>query len=99
MGSMELMEAIATVPAGVWAVGVSGGADSVALLSLLRTRADLLLHVVHLDHETRGQDSTGDATFVADLARQWNLPCTVARWRDIEPHLALRRDVNNPSAR
>ena len=99
MGSSGLLDAIAAVPAGAWAVGVSGGADSVALLSLLRARADLSLHVVHLDHETRGRDSTDDAAFVADLARRWSLPCTVARWRDVEPTLALGPDLNNPSAR
>jgi tRNA(Ile)-lysidine synthetase-like protein len=83
----QLAEAIARVPPGAWAVGVSGGADSVALLSLLRARTDLSLHVVHLDHQTRGAESDADARFVADLARQWRLPCTVARRDELEPSL------------
>jgi tRNA(Ile)-lysidine synthase len=78
-------------------VGVSGGADSVALLALLRTRADLALHVVHLDHQLRGDASTADAQFVQDLANHWNLPCTVARRDEIEPQIP---DLPaNPSAR
>jgi tRNA(Ile)-lysidine synthetase-like protein len=89
--------AIASVPAGRWAVGVSGGADSVALLSLLRSRADLSLHVVHLDHQTRADESAADARFVADLASRWNLPCTIARRDEIEP--LLRNPPSNPSAR
>src|SRR5207237_9316921 len=82
-----LRAAVASVPTGAWAVGVSGGADSVALLSLLRARADLALYVVHLDHQARDAASTGDATFVAALARALGLPASFARWRDVEPLL------------
>ncbi len=85
--SMEpatLQSALESVPAGRWAVGVSGGADSVGLLLLLRQRADLALHVVHLDHETRGAESAGDAGFVLELSRRWNLPCTLRR-SELEP--------------
>lgn len=93
----DLVDVVATVPAGPWAVGVSGGADSVALLSLLRGRRDLALHVVHLDHQTRGEASAGDAEFVRELAEKWGLPCTVARWRDVEA--LVRPHASNPSAR
>ena len=79
-----LTSAIASVPAGRWAVGVGGGADSVALLRQLHQRGDLLLHVVHLDHQTRGADSTGDADSVRDLAAQLSLPCTIALRSDVE---------------
>jgi tRNA(Ile)-lysidine synthase len=82
-----LHKAIVQVPAGAWAVGVSGGADSVALLSLLRARADLALTAVHLDHQTRRGQSTEDASFVANLARQWNLPCVVGRRSELEAEL------------
>src|SRR5437764_7856104 len=92
-----LRAAVGSVPPGGWAVGVSGGADSVALLSLLRARRELSLHVVHLDHETRGEASAGDARFVESLAREWGLPVTVARWRDVEPLLA--ETTRNASAR
>jgi tRNA(Ile)-lysidine synthase len=79
--------AAAAVPSGAWAVGVSGGADSVALLLLLRDRPDLLLHVVHLDHETRGGASVEDARFVRTLAERLNLPCEVERRSTVEPTL------------
>jgi tRNA(Ile)-lysidine synthetase-like protein len=86
-GDPKLSPAILAVPAGAWAVGVSGGADSVALLSLLRRRSDLSLHVVHLNHLTRGVESDEDARFVQALCDTWKLQCTVARLDEIEPQL------------
>jgi tRNA(Ile)-lysidine synthase len=74
---------IGIVPPGPWAVGVSGGADSVCLLALLHDRPDLSLHVVHLNHETRAAQSNADAAFVAELAARWGLPCTVVRLSDV----------------
>ncbi len=93
----ELQTAIAQVPPGRWAVGVSGGADSVALLLLLATRSDLTLHVAHLDHETRAGASAEDAQFVARLAAKLDLPCATARRGDIEA--ALDTVERNTSAR
>ncbi len=79
-----LQNAIKDVPPGAWAVGVSGGADSVALLALLRERLDLRLHVVHLDHETRQTESALDAQFVRDLARKWAIQSTISKRGDVE---------------
>lgn len=93
----DLLAAVALVPAGRWAVGVSGGADSVALLLLLLGRADLSLHVVHLDHETRGDAGAADAAFVRDLAARRGVPAIVARRRDVEP--ALTSPPANESSR
>jgi tRNA(Ile)-lysidine synthase len=85
------------IPPGSWAVGVSGGADSVALLLLLAKQPDLKLCVVHLDHELRGANSTADAEFVRDLARRLGLPLVSARRHEFEGQLA---DLPaNPSAR
>ena len=65
-------------------VGVSGGPDSVCLLHVLMTLCtpegpfpNVKLHVAHLDHGVRGEASRADAAFVADLAADWGLPCTV----------------------
>jgi tRNA(Ile)-lysidine synthetase-like protein len=93
----SLQSAIDSVPAGKWAVGVSGGADSVSLLTLLRARGDLSLHVVHLNHQTRGGQSDGDARFVGELAGRLGLPFTVSDRSTMESGLTdLPR---NPSAR
>jgi len=64
-------------------VGVSGGADSVALLAVLRDLAGEAgrhwrLTVAHLNHHLRaGADE--DARFVAELAARWRLPCVVEK--------------------
>lgn len=53
------------------AVGVSGGADSVALLQLLlelRDELGIVLSVAHVNHKLRGAASDGDALFVRKLA-------------------------------
>jgi tRNA(Ile)-lysidine synthase len=63
-------------------VGVSGGPDSLCLLHLLcrlRGEYDLGLHVAHLHHGLRGADADTDAAFVAALAADWNLACTVEK--------------------
>jgi tRNA(Ile)-lysidine synthase len=63
-------------------VGVSGGADSVCLLRILRDLAldqDLWLTVAHLNHGLRGADSDADAEFVAALAAEWGLPLALER--------------------
>jgi len=52
-------------------VAVSGGADSVCLLYVLRELAPrwgLRLSVLHLDHGLRGEESRGDAQFVREMA-------------------------------
>src|SRR5512146_2648551 len=49
-------------------VAVSGGADSVCLLHVLRELAPGPLTVLHLDHQLRGEESRRDAGFVAELA-------------------------------
>ncbi len=64
------------------AVGVSGGADSVALLRTLATRSSelgLVLHVAHLHHGLRGEEADADEAFVRDLAHQLGLPLHTER--------------------
>lgn len=63
-------------------VGVSGGADSMALLHLLVGLNEeagwrLRLHVAHLNHRLRGTDSEKDAAFVQAAADSLSLPCTI----------------------
>jgi tRNA(Ile)-lysidine synthase len=58
-------------------IAVSGGADSVFLLHVLREfapRWNLRLSVIHIEHGIRGEASLADAEFVAQLAAGFNLP-------------------------
>ncbi len=63
-------------------VGVSGGADSMALLHLLAGFNEspqwrLRLHVAHLNHGLRGAESDADAAFIAAAADSLSIPYTV----------------------
>lgn len=81
-------------------VAVSGGADSLCLLHLLRSLCGpgkryptLQLHVAHLNHRLREPVSSQDAAAVAELARAWGLPVTLGE-EDIQvlakrDHLSL----------
>ncbi len=69
-------------PGGCVLVAVSGGPDSVCLfdvLDRLKERLGITLAVVHVDHTTRGDESRADAEFVAQLAEQYGVACTVRR--------------------
>jgi len=62
-------------------LGVSGGADSVALLHVFTQLAPVLalgVHVVHIDHGLR-PDSGRDAEFVAALAARCAVPVDIVR--------------------
>jgi len=64
------------------AVGVSGGADSVALLCALAQRSGelgLVVHVAHLHHGLRGAEADGDLEFVRALAFRLGLPLHESR--------------------
>ena len=59
------------------AVGLSGGADSVALLRALVERSaelGLVLHVAHLHHGLRGEEADADRDFCRELAEKLGLP-------------------------
>jgi tRNA(Ile)-lysidine synthase len=59
------------------AVGLSGGADSVALLRALAVRSrelGLVLHAAHLHHGLRGEEADGDLAFARRLAAGLGLP-------------------------
>lgn len=75
------------------AVAVSGGADSVAMLRiLLKLRAELgiVLAVGHYNHCLRGDDSDADEHFVAELARQHELPFFTGRG-DVREHAVANK--------
>ena len=61
-------------------VGVSGGMDSVALLSVLdrlRRVYGISLIVAHLNHGLRGQESRRDEIFVRELVHELDLRCEI----------------------
>jgi len=63
-------------------VAVSGGADSIFLLHVLRElapRLDLRPSVVHIEHGIRGDASLADAEFVESLAARFELPIHLHR--------------------
>jgi len=64
------------------AVGLSGGADSVALVCALaeqRREFGLVLHAAHLHHGLRGEEADGDLAFSRALAAKLGLPFHEAR--------------------
>ena len=71
-----------------WAVALSGGSDSVALLLLLwwhwpERRKRLV--ALHFDHRLRGAASAADARFCAALCRSLGVPLRTGRWLRSEP--------------
>src|SRR5258706_451550 len=68
-------------------VAVSGGPDSLVLLDMLLSMkqrsskdsalAGIKIHVAHIDHQLRGDESTADAVFVEALASRLGLPSTI----------------------
>jgi tRNA(Ile)-lysidine synthase len=81
-----------------WLVGVSGGADSVALLHLLVEMGFGDLVVCHLDHGLRVADSAGDAGFVRGLAEMLGLACEVGR-ADVLRRMEQRGESMETAAR
>ena len=60
--------------------GVSGGADSLCLLSVLRELSgelSLTLRAIHVEHGIRGEESLEDAAFVEALCGDWEVPLSV----------------------
>ena len=54
-------------------VGVSGGADSIALLHVLKSLGYLCI-VCHCNFNLRGEESLRDRNFTRQIAFEWNLP-------------------------
>ena len=85
-----------------WAVALSGGADSVALLLLLwahwpERRPRLL--ALHFDHRLRGRASTADARFCEKLCRDLGVELVVGRWTDRAPASASATKPSEAEAR
>lgn len=74
------------VPGDRVLAAVSGGADSVCLLTLLCRMQGTLdisaIHAVHMHHGLRGPEADRDAAFTEELCKKLNVPCTVV-YRDV----------------
>ena len=84
------------VPGQHLLVAVSGGPDSVALLSLLHRLVQswrLTLTVVHCNYGLRGAESDGDESFVRDFCQERHLPLVTHR-----PLLVKRRQRSSLQA-
>lgn len=83
-------------------VAVSGGPDSVALLSLLTELAPswgLSLAVIHVNHGLRGEESEEDARFVARLCQDLGIEGRSVRLSLEPPHAGRRRSSLQERAR
>ena len=63
-------------------VALSGGADSVCLLYVMKELADkynLTLSAIHINHQLRGEESDRDEAFVRELCRKEEIPLTVKK--------------------
>jgi len=82
-------------------VAVSGGPDSMALMYILfylRDELGIGLHVFHLNHCFRGDESDQDARLVQDTARFLGIPCTIEEY-DVPGYCAQRNKSNQEGAR
>ncbi|MGX8692301.1 MAG: tRNA lysidine(34) synthetase TilS [Clostridia bacterium] len=61
---------------------VSGGADSMCLLHLLKSlenERDIRVFAAHFEHGLRGEESLRDMAFVENWCREHEIPCTAER--------------------
>jgi tRNA(Ile)-lysidine synthase len=67
---------------GPWCVAFSGGADSLALLLLLRAHwPDHAMVALHFNHRLRGRESDADEKFCRRVCARLGVPLRTGRWR------------------
>ncbi|MDR2660111.1 MAG: tRNA lysidine(34) synthetase TilS [Spirochaetaceae bacterium] len=74
----DSLESAGVKDGDVLLAAVSGGADSTALLSALASlRSGFCLHVIHINHSLRGDESLSDAAAVEAYCEKLNVSCRV----------------------
>ncbi len=66
---------------------VSGGIDSMVMLDLLRRLSEKIpfrLHIVHINHGVRGEESDADEALVGEQAGRFNLPVELKVLSDLD---------------
>lgn len=72
----ELKDRLLLPPPGARVLcAVSGGADSMCLLSLLHAMGTYTVAAAHFEHGIRGEESRRDCAFVADYCAAHGIPC------------------------
>ena len=74
-------------------VGLSGGADSVALLHVLCSLKEEFgwnMTAVHIHHGLRGKEADGDAAFAEEFCAKLGVPCLVRRY-DVKAEAKARK--------
>ncbi|MFC1992639.1 tRNA lysidine(34) synthetase TilS [Chloroflexota bacterium] len=82
-------------------VAVSGGPDSICLLNILiklQKELHINLHLAHLNHQLRGDESEEDAQYVAQLAHRLDIPDTIDQ-RDVRAYKSERHLTLEEAAR
>ncbi len=87
---------------------VSGGADSMALLHILKELCEhrtstqiggLHLTVLHCNHERRGDESDLDEALVHNVCAKWNVSLHVEKWHDRPENLSSKNGNFQEDAR
>lgn len=88
-------------PGNMVAAAVSGGADSMALLHILKRLSKEMqfsLYCLHLEHGIRGLESKRDAEFVSAQCSLWAIPCFVMH-TDVPERAKEKKETIEEAAR
>ncbi|HTC63499.1 MAG TPA: tRNA lysidine(34) synthetase TilS [Candidatus Saccharimonadales bacterium] len=83
-------------------LGVSGGADSMAMLRIfaeLQTKLGITIFVLHFHHQLRGEDADEDERFVKSVAEQFDFPFVSGRANVAEEAKLQSRNVEDAARR
>ena len=80
------------IKGGIYLVGLSGGADSVALTCLLR-RLGYRIHAAHCNFQLRGSESIRDEKFCKEFANKLGIPIHIVRFDTVSYALSHKVSI------